>query len=71
MVSFVQKVANFYVRDPRVQQRQPSSFYNDYYGRSTNYGSTPYNPNAYSSYNNPVGLTGAGISYSQYNNKNY
>lgn len=71
MVSFVQKVANFYVRDPRVQQRQPSSFYNDYYGRTTNYGNVPYNPNAYGAYNNPVGLTGAGINYSGYNNNNY
>ena len=31
----------------------------------------PYNPNAYGAYNNPVGLTGAGINYSGYNNNNY
>jgi hypothetical protein len=55
MVSFLSKVANYYVRDPRVQGQQSSPFYDSYYGGSTSPGYV-YNPNALDPNNPSVGV---------------
>jgi hypothetical protein len=58
MVTFNQKPPNYYVRDPRQAQLRPSTFYNDFYGRSTNPTRVPYNPTAYNPGAAPVGVAG-------------
>ena len=57
MVSFLSKVANYYVRDPRQQARQSSPYYNSYYSAPTSSGYV-YNPNAMNPYNPSVGVPG-------------
>jgi len=61
MVTFNQASPNYYVRDPRQARRQPSAFYNDFYGQSTNPTRMPYNPTAYSPGAAPVGVARGNI----------
>ena len=57
MVSFLQKVSNYYVRDPRQQYQQPNPFYDSNYGSPTRGYNGVYNPTAYNPYNPSVGVS--------------
>lgn len=58
MVSFLSKVANYYVRDPRTVTAQSNPFYNSYNGGASYGQGYTYNPNGMSPYNAPPGVSG-------------